>query len=438
MLDEIQLQNYLLVIPSVILFYMVFFNICKSKFTIIETLLSAFLTYMATVTLMIIFVNVFPRIGIDIAINGAISLGLLLFAYKKSKTLILSGYYAIFTSVTTMISGSLVGMLMTIIFNTRFEEARASLILYFISIVLTFTFCYFLSKYIGNLLHKHYIQLPHEMKQKFALYGLILSGLTFLISHVNLFVYQIVDDIVLISNINLILITCMFFVTIIMLMAYLSSKNKQLLAEYENKAQDALVSYTKNLEESYKQLRVFKHDHFDLLITLMTYNCIVKIKDHVKQVSYYANKELKLLDRSMDLLGNINDSALKGLLAMKFTLAHTDGIGVELDIPDPIYNIPISAMDLCRLVGIVIDNALEELRSHEGESKVLKFGIVNQDKDILIICSNNYKNLPVINKIFDEGYTTKESNQGIGLYSLRKICEECKNVLYSINVQKSR
>jgi two-component system sensor histidine kinase AgrC len=387
---------------------------------------------------MIVFESIFPFADIiDIPINIAVTAGLLIFAYWKSKNVALSGYYAIFTSVTTMISGSIVGVLVAITLNVYYGDVRSSLALYFVGLIPTFILCYVLSKYIGNHLHQYYAQLSHEIKRKFAFYGLILSGFTFLLSHVNIFVYRVVADRGLISNINLILITCIFFVVITMLSAYSLSNHKQMLAEFKIQSQEDLTVYTQNLEAFCKEMRSFRHDHYNLLNPLLGYENMPELKSKLADYLSYASEEMENIDNFMLSLNNIGIPELKGLLAVKLASAHTKKIKVELDIPKHINHIPIYPLDLCRIVGIALDNAIEELQTHEYEHKFLKFAIV-EDPDIMIICSNPCKNPPVTEEVFNEGYSTKASSRGIGLANIKKICDEVGNVLYTVNTENEQ
>jgi len=433
------MPNFLLLIPSIILYIVVFLNICKYKFSAIEIFAGAFFSY---VMVMIVITQVayvtIPVLNADTLGNLTFIICLAIFTWCKTKNTLLSGYYASLTVVTTMIGNTIVSIFVEYLFSVSIKDARDSLLLLFITIIPTFFICYTISKYIGNRLHQSYIRLSYETKQKYVMYGLVLSVLTYLLSHVNILVYRVVDDTVLLSTINTTIITFFFFVAIIMMSAYSLSQQKQIEAEYKHKAQEDLEAYTKQLENAYEEMRCFRHDHFNFIHTLMGYvndESPDELKKRLARTLSYTEKALEKLDYSMDRLKNINLPELKGLLSMKFALALSRDIVVELDIANQIDNIHVNRTDLCRIIGIIVDNALEELLSIEYGRKILKFGIIADGTETLIICTNTCVTVPIIERIFMKGFTTKEEGRGLGLYNLKQICKECGNLMVTAHTE---
>lgn len=153
----------------------------------------------------------------------------------------------------------------------------------------------------------------------------------------------------------------------------------------------------------------------------------------------YSQESLDKIDNCTDQLKFIHIPELKGLLSARLAQALSRGIDLEIDIPEPVSNIPLNKIDLCRLVGIIVDNAVDELstNAYKNEIKLLKFGILIDNKDVLIICSNNCKNTPDIKNIFSKEYTTKGLGRGLGLYNLKKICEKSENILVATHIKEN-
>ena len=425
------MHYYILIIPSIVLYYMVFLNICKYRFSIIRTVISASGTFV-----LFLSTHFLPEMNMDIMGNIAITGGLFVLAHSKTKNKILSGYFAIFTSVTTIVGGSIAGTIVNNAFNVYTEDVRASLFLYLITLAIAFIVCFAISKYIGIRLHRIYVQLSFEIKQKFAVYGFTLSALTFILSHVNLFVYRVVDDRILLSTVNVVLITLVFFIVIIMTAAYSLSQQKQMEAEYNSKIQEELEDHTRQLEDAYDEMRRFRHDHLNMLHALMGYVDDSKgLREYLNENVSETKKALDGLDKLMPQLKFIRIRELRGLLSVRLAQAQINGIDVRLDITNPVEDIHISKTDLCRMTGIIIDNAIEELLSQDYQQKFLKFGILIEDNDVLIICSNPCKTVPVIEKLFEKGYSSKGRGRGLGLYNLKRICEEHKNLMVSVNTE---
>lgn len=417
---------------------MIFLNICKDEFKVLEILLNAIFTYI--IVMISILLSAYLPILIlnaDVIGNMAFTFCLIIFAQIKTKKLVLSGYYAVLTMLIGMVGNTIVSVFSEFIFGVTIAYIRSNLLLFLFLAVPTFLICYFISKPIGDQLHQCYIRLSYEIKDKFAQYGLTLSILAFLLSHVNIFAYRIIDDRVLLSSINVVLITFIFFVAIIMMSTYSLSQQKQVEAEYKDKSQNELEIYIKQLENAYEEMRSFRHDHLNLLHTLMGYvneKSTEGLKKYLTGTLDYAKSVMDKLDFSMDSLKFIHLPELKGLLSVKIAYALSQNIEVELDIVDHVNEIPINRTDLCRLVGIILDNAIEELLNQNYAYKSLKFGIIVDGNEFLIICTNTNNTPTTVEKIFDRGFTTKGSGRGLGLYNLKQICKENKNCLATAHI----
>jgi len=293
--------------------------------------------------------------------------------------------------------------------------------------------CYVVSRYIGSQLHKYCAPLSSEMKYKFSKHCFILSVLTFLLFHVNVFA-QLIDlwALVLLSNMSL--IAMIFFTAILMMASNSLSQQKQAEADFKNKAEQELADHTRQLEQAYNSMRSFRHDYRNLLSALMGYDNMEELKSNLSKHLGYADEALENLDSVEGRLNLINMPELKGLLWVKCAQAQTQGIDVELDIAEPVYGIPLNTEDLCRMVGVVVDNAIEELMAHDYNPKVLKLSIVDDEGDIIIDCSNPCQTAPLLKKIFDKGYSTKGPGRGIGLFNLKKIREKNANVSYTVRI----
>jgi len=418
---------------------MVFINICQYKFSIIKAIAIVITTSIVLFVILITLETFFPAIGLDFPGNLAITGSFMVLVYIKSRNKLLSAYYAIFTSVVTMFGGILVTSFIMIALNIiDFEAFRDSLLLYFITLSLTFIMCYMLSKYMGNRLHQCYVRLSPEIRQKFATYGLMLSTLTFVLFHSIFYIPNIIDSHVHVSTISTIMIACIFFVAMLMMFEYSLSQQREIEAEYSSKAQANLEDYTRYLENAYTDMRTFRHDHLNLLYALIGYaekDSSDDLKDYLKQNIDLAQNAVDDMATAMDSLRFIHIPELKGLLSVKFAQAQSRGIEVELDITKPIDDIPLSRVNLCRLAGIMVDNAIDELLAETYENKVLEFGIIPDGDDILIVCSNSCKTIPPVEKIFKKGYSTRGTNRGLGLSNLKHICEENGNVLPAVHIE---
>ena len=423
---------------TIIILFMALLNIYRRKFSYVEIVTGIVATYAVTLSLVFMSFALNSALDGDMFANIIITLCLTVFVYRKTKDILQSGYYALLAVILGMIANTVAGMPLLVIFSTNVDGVRDSLMLNIIMVTATIPLCYKLSKYVGNLLHNTYITLSQEIQKKFIFYGFTLSISTYLLSQINVFAYRIAENRVLLSSINIIVVTFIFFVALLITMAYSTSQQKQMEAEYRNKALKDLEGYVQHLGQAYDEMRNFRHDHLNILHGLMGFangKNQADLKNHLMETMAYAKGSLEKLDNSMDKLKFIHIPALRGLLSVKFAHALEQGINVEIDIIKPVDDIPINHLDLCRMVGIMVDNAIEELFQGAYDTKVLKFGILLDDDDILIICSNTCKTPPPAEKIFRKDYSSKGYGRGTGLYSLKKTCEKCGNVLVTPDIK---
>lgn len=92
----------------------------------------------------------------------------------------------------------------------------------------------------------------------------------------------------------------------------------------------------------------------------------------------------------------------------------------------------ITTYDLCRILGILLDNAIEAAK--ECEEKIINVRFI---KDLkvdrkLIIIENSYNEMDIdLDKIYEKGYTSKEDKSqahGLGLWTVRKMLSKSTNL----------
>jgi len=357
---------------------------------------------------------------------------------RKIKNKILIGYYSFLTIVIHHLIYPLTSYPVNITMNLvgASNPSPSSWTFWSINgsfVVSSILLCYVISRYIGYQLDKYCAPLSSEMKYRFSKHSLSLSLSAYFLFHVNIF-GQLIELWPLVLLSNMLLLSVIFLTAILMMASNAFGQQKQAEADFKTKAGQELADHTRQLEQAYNSMRSFRHDYRNLLSALMGHDNMEELKSNLSRHLGYANEALKNLDSVEGRLNLINIPELKGLLWVKCAQAQTQGIDVELDIAEPIYDIPLNTEDLCRMAGIVADNAIEELAAHDYNPKILKLSIVIDEGDIIIDCSNPCKTAPLLKKIFDKGYSTKGPGRGLGLFNLKKIREKNLNVSYTVRM----
>ena len=212
---------------------------------------------------------------------------------------------------------------------------------------------------------------------------------------------------------------------------------EQIQTDAKQKALQDLQDYTSNLEVMYNGLRSFKHDYVNILLSIFGY---IENGDVDELKNYFDNKIFptkNLIDQGdykLNQLGNIHVLEIKSLLCAKMIYAHESGIDVTIDIPDRVESFLIDTVDLARILGIFLDNAIEA--ALETELPQMGLNIIQNEAGVSIIISNRFRDDGTsLHMLKQKGFSTKTGHQGIGLSNAHKIISSYDNVLLETTMQ---
>ena len=216
-----------------------------------------------------------------------------------------------------------------------------------------------------------------------------------------------------------------------LLLAMRRSYLEQIQTEAKQKAMQDLQDYTRNLEAMYNSLRSFKHDYVNILLSLSGYiedGDMDRLKDFFESKIFPTKNLITGEDYKLNQLSNISVLEIKSLLSAKMIYAHESGIDITIDIPDKVESFLIDTVDLARILGIFLDNAIEA--TLETEQPQIGLNIIQNKTGVSIIISNRFRdNGLMLHKLKQKGFSTKIGHQGIGLWNAQKIISSYDNVL---------
>ena len=109
-------------------------------------------------------------------------------------------------------------------------------------------------------------------------------------------------------------------------------------------------------------MRKFKHDYVNILTSLKTFiddknyqGLQAYFYDHILEINHHA----QLNEQALMMLNNLKIDSLKGLFTTKIMQAQAQQIPFYVEVVEEITDIPIDPITLNRLVGILLDNAIE-------------------------------------------------------------------------------
>lgn len=140
---------------------------------------------------------------------------------------------------------------------------------------------------------------------------------------------------------------------------------------------------------------------------------------------------ISLIDKLDMSLGRIeqgifcSNKVLNALLSERKSYAEEAGVVMEYDITEPLYFEDIDDVDLCSLVGNILDNAIEaEKQSAEPEGIWFRMKMAREGCHIIIQLENSYNETEENDKIRTVGTERVGAKRGIGLRSVRKIVRQ--------------
>nr|WP_240626593.1 GHKL domain-containing protein [Staphylococcus carnosus] len=235
------------------------------------------------------------------------------------------------------------------------------------------------------------------------------------------------------STFKLVIVVYVAFILAIVILVIVISISVLREMRYKRQMQeiDHYYKYTLRIEKINNDMRKFRHDYINILLSMSEY---IRDDDMPGLKSYFDKNIVPLKDSIQTNSFKINGierlkiRELKGLLTTKIIQAQENKIRVSVEVPDEINHISINMIDLSRMVGIILDNAIEA--SLEIEDPLIQIGFMKEENSVVIIIMNKCaKDIPKVHELFQESFSTKGNNRGLGLSTLKEISESKDNVL---------
>lgn len=194
---------------------------------------------------------------------------------------------------------------------------------------------------------------------------------------------------------------------------FLRKSYEESMNEYQNRVLQKQVDEVQNI---YLIMRGWRHDYHNHLQNLKA-----KLQmNQMKQAKQYLDELENDLDDIHQLVesGNVNVDAI---LNSKLSLAMKQNIKLDYKANVPSH-IQIQDIDLCVLIGNLVDNAIEACEQVTSEQPFLRLYIGIFRKQLYISVTNSTKEL--VRKLDDEYITKKRGNHGHGLKRINNVVEK--------------
>ncbi|MGP5787307.1 sensor histidine kinase [Listeria monocytogenes] len=337
--------------------------------------------------------------------------------YWKNKNVVVSASITLVVIILLTISDSIVGFILVPGLNFKYDEIFNELLptlIYCAGMLANLlVFSFLLRKLIEKVNISRFVE---HRKYAYIIFSIV--ALTVLAFYMNIYAGSIAGFDGSVLKINTLIFTGYTILLIVIVTVVINTATNELKVQ--------------NQKEQLEQLQ----DYVNILSTLVGYidnNDMPGLKYYFENNIVPINKTIESNNYKISLLQNIHVIELKGLLAVKLIRAQELKIDAILEVVEPIDKISMDSIDLCKVVGILLDNAVEAALT--CENPVIRIAFVKKGDSIIIVFANSLPvNMPPIYKIFEEGFSTKGEGRGLGLASLREIMKKYSHVALDTKV----
>ena len=309
--------------------------------------------------------------------------------------------------------------------NIDLDKLAAIPVYRILYLIILYSFTYILCILAKNF---HKLRFSFDMienlnkKTLFVLYMYIFVG--FLVLCIQLFTTAFYLDIVpiFISTLNFVLLLLFLILSIF-------SFTRVIQLSITQKNLECAEEYNQSLEILYDKVKGFKHD-LDNIVSALDGYIENNDMDGLKKYFNEFKKDCKVTN-NLSIINPriINNPGIYSLLNNKYFKATHSGVTFDIDFFLNLNTLDINMYQLSRILGILIDNAIEE--AEKCDEKIVKISFIRENKNnrSIITVKNTYSNKDVdIEKIFEKGLSGKENHSGIGLWEVRKYIKKSKNL----------
>ena len=266
--------------------------------------------------------------------------------------------------------------------------------------------------------------------------------LTFILLYILSFISDIVSTIAHLNSFGSILSSIVFICLLLTFFAMNSHKDKiekEIALNQKKFEQRHLQNYTDEIVGLYNEIRGFRHDYAGMLVCMqmaIDSGNLQEIDRVYNEVLVKANLKLRSDKYTYFDLNNIEDSALRSLIAQSIVYARNNGVEFTLEVKDTITNLQIELLDLVRIMSVLLNNAVEG--SIESYKKQIEVAVIKMESETVIVIQNSCQVTPThLENLFELGFSTKGENRGIGLNNVKEILDKYKNIILETEIENS-
>lgn len=230
-----------------------------------------------------------------------------------------------------------------------------------------------------------------------------------------------------------------FIIIIISIVGFLNFVKSSEQNQHQQRLIDnykAQITSAHKINKQYNEIRRERHDTRNMLLSIQGYIRDHKDKEAEKLLATFlqndtVEKHYGEIDNALD---KIKISGLHNLVKEKAYKIVEKGIPFSFEINAEIDELPGSEIKTARIIGILMDNAIEA--TFKQAKPYIQFALLKHSPEVYeLVIANSIEQKLNINTALKFEHSTKEGHQGIGLSNVTQLVENDDHYSFSAEVK---
>lgn len=189
-----------------------------------------------------------------------------------------------------------------------------------------------------------------------------------------------------------------------------------------------LLENRQNQQELYHFMSIIRSQRHDYNLHLHTIAALLREGRYEESQVYVA--DVVADSREVNVMMKIKDPMIGALISGYRDLAREHGCELDIVIADDLGALVSTPYDTNRILGNLLQNALDETVGHTVQDKTIRLETLRRGGNCVIRVSNAVEDTGCLEHLFEYGFSGKQAHEGIGLNSVMRILELYKGSIY--------
>lgn len=175
-------------------------------------------------------------------------------------------------------------------------------------------------------------------------------------------------------------------------------------------------------------LRAQNHEFMNKLHTI---SGLIQLEEYEEALEFISDVAKTRSNISNILTKNIKDASLSALLLAKYNKAEESRVNLKIDESSKLTKLPqrMTSEEIVSVIGNLIENSLDEVKN-DGTGYIYLKIVENNDFLSINVKDNGGGISPQYKeKIYEQGFSTKEGQRGDGMYIVKKIIDDHNGII---------